>query len=99
MNTVIEDVKKATVKEVFSSLQEVGFCKEFNGRFHTERNEFQYLILDFVRKTSKGFQKDIANSAFQYKISDKQAWCISFEFDKIRSQFDTYLMNEQALVA
>lgn len=95
MTTINEKVKNSTVKDIFYWLQEVGFCKEFNGRFFTERSEFQYIVLDFVRKTSKGFQADVANKAYQYKLSDKQAWCVAFEFDKLRNQFDSFIASEQ----
>ena len=57
------------------------FCELYYG------NEFSIdaeTILDIVKNKSKGFQADIANKALQYgKITEKQAWCIVFEFKNI----------------
>jgi hypothetical protein len=80
----IKELRTLTKSDIFNMLQKVGFCREYNGRYFSERTELQYIVLDFVNKHSKGFQSDIAKKANEYKISDKQAWCVAFEFDKLK---------------
>lgn len=42
------------------------------------------FILHEVQNNSKGFQKDIATKALNgMNISEKQAWCVAFEFKNI----------------
>lgn len=84
-------IKSYSAKDVFELIYKIGFCKEYNGSYFTERTEMQYMILDFVKETSKGFQSDIADKAYNYRISEKQAWCIAFEFQKLKDSYDSFI--------
>lgn len=54
-----------------------------------EFGEVGTLVLEFIRDCSGSFCSDIAKKALTngWDLSDKQAWCVSFEFIKIKHQF------------
>lgn len=81
---LINKMKASSVKENFNILQNIGFCTGYDSGRYTERTEYQYMILDHVKNHSTGFQSDIADKGSYYKMSDKQAWCVCFEFDKLK---------------
>lgn len=67
------DFSQMTVKDIFNML------------FWSVNSEAAIdHILTIVSEKSNGFQKDIAKKAiYGSKLSEKQAWCISYEFKKV----------------
>lgn len=64
-------------------------------------DEFVELVLEFIAAKSAGFQADIAKRAIEsakavnhafpvYRMSEKQAWCVEFEFAKLKDQFEEW---------
>lgn len=91
-----------TFKNTYTRTEEM--TKEKNLTFLKE--EFQYsstvainevaeTAAEFVRDCSTTFCKDIATQILAKKgCSEKQAWCIAFEFFKIQHQFAAWAEKE-----
>lgn len=79
------------VKLVFNGISS-GFTQEYsNGRF-TSYHEIPETVLEFVRDCSATFCADIAKKALQYgSPSEKQSWCVAFEFIKIKHQYEAWV--------
>lgn len=52
------------------------------------------VIADFLADCSTSFVSDIAKKFGEYRISEKQAWCMTFEAIKIQHMFDAWVENE-----
>lgn len=77
-------LKNWSKKDVFVALFEKGFCRGYeSGKGYTERTENQNLILSLIENKSEGFKKDIAEKAWFNRLSEKQAWVLAFEFEKL----------------
>lgn len=77
----VRELKVAgNAKAVFSQLRlDGGF--DMGSRDFTEWSDNAEIILEEVAKNGSGFKKDIATKALKYKsMSEKQAWCIAFDF-------------------
>ena len=82
------------VKEAYNCIS-AGFTQEFkNGRF-TEYHEIGETVLEFVRDCSITFCNEIATKALQYgNPSEKQSWCVAFEFIKIKHQYEAWVESQ-----
>ncbi|HKK12405.1 MAG TPA: hypothetical protein VJ945_06210 [Flavobacteriaceae bacterium] len=80
------------VKDVFNFIKG-GFDADYETmKGFTSFSEMPETILKFVKDCSKGFQSDVATKTLKYgNMSEKQAWCVAFEFIKIKNLFSTYL--------
>lgn len=60
--------------------------------FFEENDELQATILEFVRDCSSSFCSDICSKmiANQWNLSEKQAWCVGYEFIKIKHQLPAW---------
>jgi len=77
----VRELKVAgNAKAIFSQLRlDEGF--DMGRRDFTEWSDNAEIILEEVAKNGSGFKKDIATKALKYKsISEKQAWCVAFDF-------------------
>jgi hypothetical protein len=77
----VRELKVAgNAKAVFGQLRlDGGF--DMGSRQETEWALNAEIILEEVAKNGSGFKKDIATKALKYKnISEKQAWCVAFDF-------------------
>lgn len=91
--TNIEQITELTnVKSVFNEI-DVDFdgCK---GNMKKEWRENGEIILEFCKDCSTTFVKDICEKALEYKnLSEKQRWCVAFEFLKIKHMFEAWNEN------
>jgi len=72
-------------RKVFASLEcDFSGGNKFQG-FDSEYSTIGETVLMVVRSLSKGFQKDVASKAYVdgIRLSDKQRWCVAFEFVKL----------------
>jgi len=93
LKSTYQKVEELTnVKEVFNFIKS-GFDSDYETmKGFTSFSDMPETILEFVRDCSKGFQSDVATKALKYgNMSEKQAWCVAFEFIKIKELFTTYL--------
>lgn len=58
-------------------------------------------IFEFIADVSQGFQADIAKRAIEaqekhgrIRLSEKQAWCIEFEMQKLAPQFKSWAIEK-----
>lgn len=81
--SLIEYLKEEDVKQIFSYL--TPFSSSYSRKYSDKYWELEAeKILNFVAEKSKGFQADIAEKALKFtRISEKQAWCVAFEFKKL----------------
>ena len=90
--------KVSEIKEVKIAFNCVsrGFSESYeNGKGFTEYHEIGETILEFVRDCSTTFVSDIATKALKYgNPSDKQSWCVSFEFIKIQHIYESWVENK-----
>lgn len=86
----------ADAKTAFNTVSR-GFSEDFkNGRF-TAYHEIGETVLEFVRDCSSTFCADIAKKALQYgNPSEKQAWCVAFEFIKIKHQYEAWVESQSS---
>lgn len=89
------------VKSVFNAVSR-GFSEFYSltERRFTAFHEVAETVLEFVAENSKGFQADIASKALKYgNPTDKQAWCVAFEFIKIKDQYDAWVSKNTLKIA
>lgn len=80
----IKSIESLNVKQVWNELTSL-VSKEFEGNDKLW-NDVVLFILEVVSENGEGFKKDIAEKALDYvNISEKQAWCVAYEFVKINS--------------
>lgn len=80
--TKLVDMAKWSAKEVFNAICAKNYGGKFNNRIEWTENAEH--ILNVVAENSLGFQADIADRALEgNNISDKQVWCVAFEFLKV----------------
>jgi len=91
--STFDRVKEITkVGDVFNHVSR-GFSEDFEtGKGFTAYHEIAETILEFVRDCSASFSADIASKALEFgNVSEKQSWCVSFEFLKIKHQFEAWV--------
>jgi len=75
-------VENMTKQDIYSSINELTVSQIMNILITNDIDKHTILIA--VSEKSKGFQSDVAKKAIQYnRMSDKQAWCIAYEFKNI----------------
>lgn len=83
----------ADAKAAFNCIS-AGFTQEYSNQYRrfTAYHEIGETILEFVRDCSATFCADIAKKALQYgNPSEKQSWCVAFEFIKIKHQYEAWV--------
>ncbi|MCL2311886.1 MAG: hypothetical protein FWC41_05295 [Firmicutes bacterium] len=76
-----DNLKNLTPKEIFDILNNFF---NYNEKSYAVKS---MQILEYVAENSKHFAKDIAkkyaDASNKYEMSDKQKWCVAYEFLKI----------------
>ena len=81
--SMLKELKQMNVKDLFDILSS---GLEYSGAWG---NNYSWdcestIILEFVKENSKTYKSNIAERALLYnRLSDKQAWSISYEFKNI----------------
>lgn len=82
-----------TTFETTKEIIEKGNKKEIFNTLYLVKSDDSECIFDFIAACSNSFCKDIAKNAMNY-LSEKQAWCLVFEIEKIKHQYDAYVESE-----
>lgn len=89
----VSEIKE--VKLVFDSVSR-GFSQDHEtGKGFTSYHEIGETILEFVRDCSTSFVSDIAAKALKFgNPSDKQSWCVAYEFVKIQHMYESWVESQ-----
>jgi len=83
-----------TLKSTYEKANEISNPNSVKGIVHFAGldSELAQTILEFVRDCSSTFCSDICKKAIEksFELSEKQAWCVSYEFIKIKHQFSVW---------
>lgn len=101
-NQIVSELEN--VKEIFDTLNN-GLSIEFaNPKYgKDEKKEWGMnaeTILEFISECSNTFCQDIAKKALTNltKLSEKQAWCLAYEFLNIKHQLAAYFESKEVKV-
>jgi len=81
-----------TIYEITADLLKTGNKKQiFDLLYLIPENEIAEMIADFLKDCSTTFVSDIAGKYTTINISEKQAWCMTFESIKIAHMFEAWM--------
>lgn len=86
----IEVVKEATVNQVFEMLGCCFMAGDKATGFKADYDGVAVIVMETVKENCHGsFQADIAARALDgARLSEKQKWCVTFAFDKLRDKVE-----------